>query len=77
MYIYRINYMHHINVTEAGIYSHMTNKNPTELCWVKKYLLWLREALAQGSHLGKMRNETSLNEPVRKFKKLTAPNVRW
>ena len=26
VYIYRINYMHHINVTEAGIYSHMTTK---------------------------------------------------
>lgn len=53
-----------INVTEAGIYSHMTTESPTELCWVEKYLLRLREALASL----RMRDETPLNEPFRKSK---------
>ena len=64
MCIYRINYINRINVTEAGIYSHMTTESPTELCWVEKYLLWLREALAHG----RMRDETPLNEPSHKSK---------
>lgn len=44
--------------------SYMMTESPTELCWMEKYLLWLREALAYG----RMRSEMSLNEPFHKCK---------
>lgn len=64
MRIYRINYINSISVNKAGIYSHMTIESPTELCWMKKYLLWLREALTHG----RTRNERPLNKAVHSLK---------
>lgn len=59
--VYRISDINSISVHEAGIYSHMTTESPTEVCWMKKYLLWLKEALTHG----RTRNEMPLNKPIR------------